>query len=76
MKWYQDKNGDTSSKRISGVVILSCGLVLLLTIGIMSLSVIIKDPTTALQVANTLMLTGGSLLGVGVVEGFAKAVSK
>jgi CBS-domain-containing membrane protein len=72
MKWYQDKTGDTSSKRISGVVILSTGLALLITIGIMSLFKTIADPTTAIQVSNTLMLTGGSLLGVGVIESFGK----
>lgn len=71
-KWYHDSNGNTSSKRISGVIILGCGLLLLLAIGITSIFVKIADPTTAIQVANTLMLTGGSLLGVGVVESFGK----
>lgn len=72
MKWYQDKTGDTSSKRIAGATILLCGLGLLMTVGIMSITEVIADPSTALQVANTLMLTGGSLLGVGVVESFSK----
>jgi CBS-domain-containing membrane protein len=72
MEWYQDKTGDTSSKRIAGAVILSCGLGLLMVVGIMSISKVIADPSTALQVANTLMLTGGSLLGVGVIESFGK----
>lgn len=71
MKWYEDKTGDTSSKRIAGVTILASGLLLLITIGVMSLFKVIADPSTAMQVSNTLMLTGGSLLGVGVVEGFA-----
>ena len=69
MKWYHDKAGDPSSKRIAGSIILLSGLLLLLTVGIISIFKIIGDPTTAIQVGNTLMLTGGSLLGVGVLEG-------
>lgn len=71
-KWYQDKDGNTSSKRVAGMIILGCGLALLIATGIMALMYEIKDPATVLQVANTLMLTGGSLLGVGVVEGLGK----
>lgn len=74
LKWYHDASGDVSSKRVSGVIILSCGLLLLMTIGILSIFKVIADPTTALQVSNTLMLTGGSLLGIGVVENFSKKV--
>lgn len=66
--WYHDKNGDISSKRIAGVVILSCGLLLLLAIGIMSIFKAIGDPTTGLQVGITLMSTGGTLLGIGTFE--------
>ena len=72
MTWYQDKNGDSSSKRIAGAIILGCGLVLLLAIGVMSIYKSIGDPATAIQVGNTLMLTGGSLLGVGVLEGIGE----
>ena len=69
MKWYQDSNGDDSSKRIAGAIILTCGLLLLIAIGILSIFKGIADPVTGLQVGKTLMITGASLLGIGVIEG-------
>ena len=72
MKWYHDSNGDPSSKRIVGTIVLGCGLVLLLTVGIMSIFKVIGDPTTAVNCGTTLMATGGGLLGFGVLEGVVK----
>ncbi len=63
-----DKNGKPSSKRISGFILISVGLVFLLSIGISSIFKVIADPQTALSVGQTIIGLGGALIGVGVFE--------
>lgn len=72
MKLFQDSNGNTSSKRIAGVVIAGCGLILLLIVGFMSIKMEISDPETAMESGKTLLIVGCGLLGVGVVEFLGK----
>ena len=72
MKLLQDKDGNTSSKRVAGFIISSCGLVLLLIVGFMSIKTEIADPETAMESGKTLLIVGCGLLGVGVVEFLGK----
>ena len=72
MKLLQDKDGNTSSKRVVGFIISGCGLVLLLIVGFMSIKTEIADPGTAMESGKTLLIVGCGLLGVGVVEFLGK----
>ncbi len=71
--FFQDSQGNRSSKRIAGTIILGTGALFLLGIGCASVVREISDPSTALAVGKTLIITGASLLGVGVVEKFGGA---
>ena len=72
MKMLEDQNGNLSSKRVSGFIILMIGLSLLTTGGVLSIFREIKDSEVFLSVCKVLMTTGGGLLGVGVLEFFKK----
>lgn len=64
----KDKEGNTSSKRVAGFIISGIGLVALLTLGVVSMFHKIEDPATAMEAFKTILIVGGSLLGVGVLE--------
>lgn len=72
MKLLQDKDGNTSSKRVAGFIISGVGLIALLALGIISMFRVIKDPGTAMEAFKTILIVGGGLLGVGVVEFLGK----
>ena len=72
MKLLQDKDGNTSSKRVAGFIIAGCGLALLLIVGFMSIKTKIADPETAMESGKTLLIVGCGLLGVGVIEFLGK----
>ena len=67
MKLLQDKDGNTSSKRVAGFIIAGIGLVLLTTVGFISIRHKIIDPETAMESGKTLLIVGCGLLGVGFV---------
>ena len=67
-KILEDQNGNKSSKRIAGFIISGIGLALLLTVGIVSIFKLIADPSTAMEAGKTILIVGGSLLGVSVFE--------
>ena len=71
-KLLEDKDGNTSSKRVAGFVISGVGLLALLTLGIVSMFKVIQDPTTAMESFKTILIVGGGLLGVGVFEFMGK----
>ena len=72
MKLLQDSNGNTSSKRVAGFIISGVGLIALLVLGIVSMFQKIEDPGTAMEAFKTILIVGGGLLGVGVVEFLGK----
>ena len=72
MKLLQDSNGNTSSKRVAGFIISGVGLAGLTAIGIVSLVHKVTDPATAMEAFKTILIVGGGLLGVGVVEFLGK----
>jgi hypothetical protein len=71
-KVFQDKDGNTSSKRVAGFIISGVGLLALLSLGIVSMFYKIEDPATASESFKTILIVGGGLLGVGVFEFLAK----
>ena len=72
MKLLQDKDGNTSSKRVAGFIISGVGLLALLALGLVSMKYEIKDPGTAMESFKTIMIVGGGLLGIGVFEFLGK----
>ncbi len=72
MKLLQDKDGNTSSKRVAGFIISGIGLIALLVLGIISMFYKIEDPGTAMEAFKTILIVGGGLLGVGVFEFLGK----
>lgn len=72
MKLLQDKDGNTSSKRVAGFIISGIGLIALLALGVVSMFQKIEDPGTAMESFKTILIVGGGLLGVGVVEFLGK----
>jgi hypothetical protein len=68
----QDGNGNKSSKRITGISILSGAGCMSICLFIFSLFKQVGDPSTALTIIKTMLFTGSGLLGIGVVEHFSK----
>lgn len=69
-KLLEDKEGNTSSKRLAGFIISGVGLSSLLFLGIFSIFRVIKDPSTAMESFKTILYVGSGLLGLGVFEHF------
>lgn len=60
--------GSKSSKRLYGSIALSIGIALLTIGGVASLIIEIKSPELFKYCTQTLMITGGGLLGIGLFE--------
>ena len=69
---FQDRDGDTSSKRVFGALLILVGGLLLLTVGILALFMTLEDPQTAINAGNTMVIAGAGLLGIGVLEGVGR----
>ena len=67
-KLLQDINGNTSSKRLFGAVLLASGLLFSAILFGFSLFTGASDSHTAISVINMLLIAGGGLLGIGVFE--------
>lgn len=65
---FRDSDGNLSSKRIIGTVLLGSGGLFLLAVGVLAVWKTVADPQTSLDVGRTLIYSGAALLGVGVVE--------
>jgi hypothetical protein len=68
--FLHDSEGDKSSKRLVGVVLLGVALIMASTLFIFALKKQVGDPSTCLSVLQYLFIAGTSLLGIGVAEGF------
>lgn len=75
-KILEDSEGNKSSKRLFGSILISLGSALHITLFIFSLLKKAVDPVTALGIANNLIYVGATLLGVGVVENLMKKDKK
>lgn len=71
-----DGNVIRSSKRIMGTSLIISGGVLLAGIGITAIFRPITDAAAALEAGQSLVITGASLLGVGVLDGLGKAIGR
>lgn len=69
-------DGDKSSKRIIGTIVLIAGAVMCLALFVASFFIQIKDPEIAKYCVTTACITGGSLLGIGIADHFASAKGK
>ena len=70
--YLQDTSGNRSSKRLWGSIILSAGLVLSVATTITSVYENNQIDDNVVAILQMLFLTGGALLGFGVVEVFGK----
>ena len=66
--FLDDINGNKSSKRLWGSIVLSSGIILAVTLFVVSLFKGADDPTTAIKIINLCVVTGAGLLGIGVFE--------
>lgn len=71
IKIFEKTEGETSSKRVAGFVMMISGSSLLLLIGIVAVFNKEEMPNaeTALTAGQSLIITGSSLLGATVFEG-------
>lgn len=75
-KFLEDQSGNKSSKRLWGSVMLGLGLCFSIVLFFYSLYQIAADSSTALNIIEALILSGTSLLGIGVIEFFKKKDDK
>ena len=66
--FLQDIQGNKSSKRLWGSILLGVGILFAIVLFIYSLSKGAADAATALGVINMFLIAGGGLLGIGVFE--------
>ena len=66
--FLDDVNGNKSSKRLWGSIILGGGIVLAIVLFTVSLFKEAVDPATAIKIINLCVITGAGLLGIGVFE--------
>jgi hypothetical protein len=69
-KIFTDVDGDPSSKRWIGAILITLGSALITSIGVAAIFTAIKDPATAITAGQTLIGTGAALLGISVLEYF------
>lgn len=75
--FLEDANGNKSSKRLWGSIVLGIGILFSVVLFIYSLSKGAADAATALGIINMFLISGGGLLGIGVFEkGIQKARRK
>ncbi len=67
-KYLQDASGNKSSKRLWGTILLSIGTMFSIILFFYSLGIGAKDADTALGIINTFLISGSSLLGIGIFE--------
>jgi hypothetical protein len=68
--FLHDSDGDKSSKRLLGVVLLGVGIIMASTLFIFGLMRHVGDPATCLSVLQYTFMAGTSLLGLGIAENF------
>lgn len=66
--FLEDANGNKSSKRLWGSIVLGIGILFSVVLFIYSLSKGAADAATALGIINMFLISGGGLLGIGVFE--------
>lgn len=67
-EFLQDNKGNRSSKRLSGISLIGIGAILSLILFTFSLINQPADADSAISIIKILLISGSSLLGVGVLE--------
>jgi hypothetical protein len=67
-KFLEDSKGNKSSKRLWGSILLVIGTLFSIILFFYSLKIGAKDADTALGIINTFLISGSSLLGIGIFE--------
>lgn len=70
--FLQDSDGNKSSKRLWGAVLLGTGVLMSLVLFYYSTELQASDAETAIGIINSLFLSGSGLLGIGVFERIKK----
>jgi len=68
----KDRDGNTSSKRVTGIILVGLAIVMYIILFVLSMTSEIKTPDVAMEIPKILLFTGSGLLGLGVVEYFKK----
>jgi len=68
LDFLRGSNGNLSSKRLLGCGLLIFGLFFSSVLFFFSLNKVAADPQTAKNIIDTLLISGSSLLGIGVLE--------
>lgn len=68
--FLEDSNGDKSSKRLWGSILLAISIVL--TCFLFFISIYKSDTVTAIKTLEFLFVSGAGLLGIGVFEGWVR----
>lgn len=66
--YLQDSHGNKSSKRLWGSILLLTGITFSGLLFMHSLHTKVADTPTTLSIINMFLISGGSLLGIGVFE--------
>lgn len=72
--FLKDSDGDNSSKRLWGSILIALGGALLVAIGVSAIFTRVADPQTALSAGTTLITVGAGLIIGGVLEGLGKKI--
>lgn len=67
-KFLEDSQGNKSSKRLWGSILLAIGIIFSIILFAYSLYRGAADAATALGIINMFLISGGGLLGIGVFE--------
>lgn len=71
-KFLECNNGNKSSKRLWGSILLGCGIIFSIILFGYSIYKGAADAVTATSIINMFLISGGGLLGIGVFERFGK----
>jgi len=71
--FFKDSQGNNSSKRLCGAVLIVLGILLSVFLFFYSMFKLPADARTALDIINVLLISGGGLLGIGVFEKLKKS---
>ena len=66
--FLEDSQGNKSSKRIAGSILIGLGIIGAITLYIFSLFFGAKDSSTAMDIVQLFILSGSGLIGAGTFE--------
>jgi hypothetical protein len=70
--YLEESPGVKSSKRLWGTILLSLGALIFVGVAVVSLFYGRNEVGAAVAAATSLLITGGGLLGLGVLEGLGQ----